>query len=52
MRHNFKNLKVWQKAMDMTDLVIEYIEGLPTLERYNLIDQLNRCPVSIPSKYS
>jgi four helix bundle protein len=49
MMHNFKNLKVWQKAMDMADWVIEYIVDLPSMERYNLIDQLNRCSVSIPS---
>jgi four helix bundle protein len=45
--HNFKNLKIWQKAMDLTDLVLYYIEGLPVNERFNLIDQINRC--SIPS---
>src|ERR1700712_491520 len=49
MRHNFKNLKVWQRSMDLTDLVIDYIVELPTMERFNLIDQMNRCSVSIPS---
>src|ERR1700712_5663474 len=49
MRHNFKNLKVWQRSMDLTDLVIDYIVELPTMERFNLIDQINRCSVSIPS---
>jgi len=47
--HNFKNLKIWQKAMDLTDLVLYYIEGLPKMERFNLIDQINRCSCSIPS---
>jgi four helix bundle protein len=47
--HNFKNLKIWQKAMDLTDLVLYYIEGLPVNERFNLIDQINRCSCSIPS---
>jgi four helix bundle protein len=47
--HNFKNLKIWQKAMDLTDLTLYYIEGLPNMERFNLIDQINRCPCSIPS---
>jgi len=49
MRHNFKNLKVWQKAMDLTDLVFEYGKDLPVNERYNLVDQINRCSCSIPS---
>jgi four helix bundle protein len=35
--------------MDLTDLVFDYIEDLPTKERYNLIDQLNRCSCSVPS---
>jgi four helix bundle protein len=49
MRHNFKKLKIWEKAMDLSDKIYSYTEGLPAKERYNLIDQLNRCSVSIPS---
>jgi four helix bundle protein len=49
MKHNFKNLKVWQKAMDLTDLTYNYCRDLPVDERYNLIDQINRCSCSIPS---
>lgn len=49
MKYNFKNLKVWQKAMDLADLVFEFSKGLPVTEKYNLIDQINRCSVSIPS---
>lgn len=40
VRHNFKNLKVWQKAMDLADLVFEFSKGLPVIEKYNLIDQI------------
>lgn len=47
--HNFKNLKIWQKSMDLTDLVLYYIEELPLRERFNLVDQINRCSCSIPS---
>lgn len=49
VKHNFKNLLIWQKAMDLTDLVYLYCDGLPSNERYNLIDQLNRASCSIPS---
>lgn len=49
MRHNFKNLKVWQKAMDLTDLIFDFSKDLPVNERYNLIDQINRSSCSIPS---
>ncbi|HWY38696.1 MAG TPA: four helix bundle protein [Bacteroidia bacterium] len=49
MRHNFKNLVVWQKAMDLTDIIYSYNKGLPASERFNLIDQLNRSSCSIPA---
>jgi four helix bundle protein len=49
MRHNFKNLKVWQKAMDLTDMTFEFCRDIPVNERYNLIDQINRCSCSVPS---
>ncbi len=48
-KHNFKNLKIWQKAMDLTDMTYEYCKQLPTEERFNLIDQLNRSSCSVPS---
>ena len=35
--------------MDLTDLIYAYCKELPIDERFNLIDQLNRCSCSIPS---
>jgi four helix bundle protein len=49
MAHNFKNLQIWQRSMDITDWTFEYCEGMPINERYNLIDQINRSACSIPS---
>ena len=49
MTHNFKNLKIWQKSMDLTDVIFNYGKDLPNSERFNLIDQTNRCSCSIPS---
>ena len=49
MKHNFKNLKIWQKSMDLTDFTFDYCKNLPADERYNLIDQINRCSCSVPS---
>ncbi len=49
MKHNFKKLIIWQRAMDLSDMIFTYCDGLPSKEKYNLIDQLNRCSVSIPS---
>src|SRR4051812_42590285 len=49
MKHNFKKLIIWQRAMDLSDMIFIYCDSLPNREKYNLIDQLNRCSVSIPS---
>ncbi len=35
--------------MDLTDLALYYLNDLPSNERYNLIDQINRSSCSIPS---
>jgi four helix bundle protein len=47
--HNFKQLLIWQKSMDVTDMIFDYCKGLPADERFNLIDQMNRSSCSIPS---
>lgn len=47
--HNFKKLKIWERSMALTNLTFEYCKDLPKDERYNLIDQINRCSCSIPS---
>ncbi len=48
-KHNFKKLVIWQEAMDLCDSIYCYTETLPNKEKYNLITQLERCGVSIPS---
>jgi len=45
----FKNLIVWQKAMELTKLVYRLARQLPSDERYALTDQLRRAAASIPS---
>lgn len=49
VKHNFKKLIIWQDAMDFCNSVYNYTESLPLKEKYNLISQLERCGVSIPS---
>lgn len=49
MAHNFLNLLIWQKSMELTDLIFAYSHDLPGSERFNLIDQMNRSSCSIPS---
>jgi four helix bundle protein len=48
-KHNFKNLAIWQRAMDLSDAVFLFCMKLPPTERFNLIDQINRSSCSIPS---
>ena len=47
--HNFEKLKIWQKAMDIAVDVYEISALLPIDERFNLIHQIKKCAVSIPS---
>jgi four helix bundle protein len=46
---NYKELKVWQKAMDLTIEVYGLTRQFPKEELYALSDQLKRAVVSIPS---
>ena len=46
---DFKQLIVWQKAMDIVEDVYVLIKSLPYEERFGLCDQMRRCSVSIPS---
>lgn len=45
----FKNLIVWQKAMELVRTVYQLSKSFPADERYALTDQLRRAVVSIPS---
>jgi four helix bundle protein len=47
--HNFEKLKVWQKAMDIAEEVYKLCLLLPNDEKFNLIHQIKKCAVSIPS---
>ena len=51
-RHNFKKLVIWKDAMDFCDCIYNYTETLPSKEKFNLISQLEKCGVSIPSNIS
>jgi len=46
---NYKDLKVWQKSMDLVVDVYIIVSSFPQLERFALSDQIRRCSVSIPS---
>ena len=46
---DYKDLKVWQKSMDLTIEVYSLIKHLPKEELFALSDQMRRSVVSIPS---
>jgi len=52
IKHNFKKLTIWTDAMDLCELTYNYTDTLPNKEKYNLINQLEKCAVSIPSNIS
>jgi four helix bundle protein len=46
---SFRDLMVWQKAMDLVVLVYEITKQFPVDERYALSSQVKRAAVSVPS---
>ncbi len=49
MISHFKELKVWQKSMDLVIEIYGLVQLLPKYENYALSDQMRRAAVSIPS---
>jgi len=47
--HKFQELKVWQKAMNMTVSIYSCTENLPNTEKFRLISQIRRSSISICS---
>jgi len=47
--HNYKELKLWIKAMELVSDVYKITEGFPEKERFNLINQIQRSAVSVAS---
>ena len=45
---HYKELVVWQKAMDLVEEVYHITKELPDTEKFGLISQLRRSAVSIP----
>jgi four helix bundle protein len=47
--HKYKELKVWQKSIELVTDIYGVSANFPDKERFGLISQLNRASVSIPS---
>ncbi|MFZ5553833.1 MAG: four helix bundle protein [Bacteroidota bacterium] len=47
--HNLNELKIWNKAIDLTTEVYKATANFPVEEKYGLTSQIRRSAVSIPS---
>lgn len=47
--HNFKELKIWKRGILLCIDIYKLTDKFPIEERYNLISQLKRAGVSVPS---
>ena len=47
--HNFRELKIWQEALEISKLTYKLTKSFPSSEIYGLTSQMNRAAVSIPS---
>jgi four helix bundle protein len=48
-RHNFRKLKIWNEGISIVSATYKLVKQFPDIERFNLVTQLIRCAVSIPS---
>lgn len=46
---SYRDLKVWQKSMDLTVRTYEVTRGFPTEEKYGLTSQMRRAAASVPA---
>jgi len=47
--NSYKDLKVWQKSMDLVTEIYNLTEKFPKSETYGLVAQMQRSAVAIPS---
>jgi four helix bundle protein len=50
--HHFRELKIWQRSMDLAEIIYQLTDSFPKEEKFGLCAQLKRCAVSIPSNIS
>lgn len=47
--HNFRKLQIWTDAMELTKDIYNLVADICSDEKYDLVSQLRRCAVSVPS---
>ena len=45
----FKDLKAWQRSMDLAEAIYEVTASFPKEERFTLVDQMRRSAISVIS---
>ena len=45
----YENLKIWQEAMDLAEIVYGLIKQFPDYKKFDLASQIRRSVISIPS---
>ena len=46
---SYKDLIVWQKAIDLAKIIYQLTKAFPAEEKFGLVSQMRRAAVSIPS---
>ncbi|WP_372753042.1 four helix bundle protein [Mariniflexile sp.] len=47
--NNYRELKIWQKSMDLVEKTYILNSTFPSEEKFGLISQIQRCAVAVPS---
>jgi four helix bundle protein len=47
--HNFLDLKIWIKAIEMADKIYNITNNFPSQEKFGIVNQMRRASVSISS---
>lgn len=47
--HNYKNLEVWKRSVELATGIYSLTSNFPKQEKYGLVSQIRRCSVSISS---
>jgi four helix bundle protein len=46
---NFKDLKIWQRGVELVKLIYVITNSIPVDEKYGIVSQMRRSAVSVPS---
>lgn len=49
MESNYKNLKIWKEAINLSVIIYNLTDKMPNSEKFGLISQMRRAAVSIAS---